>query len=137
MNNRFKTVLLSAYCLFAVITGGCPFTKSENPVLPIGPTVKADLLVYFKRDLSQGQINDFINNVISIPDREGGGYDLPAGVRTRLRLRPVEGHEGIAITFFPNATKEQREELLRSIKTSPLVFRVLENTIPDNVKSLR
>jgi hypothetical protein len=104
--------------------------------LPIGPTVKADLLVYFKRDLSQGQINDFINNVISIPDREGRGYDLPAGVRTRLRLRPVEGHEGIAITFFPNATKEQREELLSSIKTSPLVFRVLENTIPDNVKSL-
>jgi len=61
---------------------------------------------------------------------------MPPGVRTFLRLRAVEGHDGIAITFFPNATKEQREELTKAINASPLVYRVLKNTAPDSVKTL-
>ncbi len=135
--HKFRLVLFVVTCLCLLVTIACPFSKSENPVLPIGPTVEADLLVYFKSDLSREQINDFIDNVISIPEPEGKGYYLPPGVRTRLRLRPVEGHHGIAITFFPNASEEQREELMKTIKTSPLVFKVLENTAPDSVKTLK
>ena len=103
---------------------------------PIGPTVKADILVYLNRNLSHEEVNTFIKTVLSRPDPEDRGDDL-AGVRTQLRLRPVEGHEGIALTFFPNASKEQREELLRSIKASPLVYRVLENTTPVSVTTLK
>jgi hypothetical protein len=106
-------------------------------MVPIGPTVKADILVYLNSNLSHEEVNAFIKTVLSRPDPEGRGYDLAPGVRTRLALRAVEGHEGIALTFFPNASQEQREELLRSIKASPLVYRVLENTTPDSVKTLK
>lgn len=54
-----------------------------------------------------------------------------------LRLHEVEGHAGIAITFFPNATDDQRQELKRSVKASPFVYRVLENTTPESIKTLK
>jgi hypothetical protein len=137
MRNSFQTVLLSVICLFGLLNIACPFTKSDNPdVRPIGPTVNADLLIYFNSGTSQDEINAFSKKALARPDQEGQGEDLPPGVRTFLRLRAVEGHDGIAITFFPNASEQQREELKRSIKESLLVYRVLENTTPDSVKTL-
>ena len=133
MKACFKTLLATS--LLSLLSVGCPFSTSDN-VQPVGPTVKADLLIYFTRGISQNEINGFSKEVLSRPDPEGRGYDLPPGVRTFLRLREFEGHDGIAITFFPNATDEQRQNLKRSIKASPIVYRVLENTAPDSVKTL-
>lgn len=137
MRNSFRKVLLSTVCLLGLLSVACPFSKSDNSdVRPIGPTVNADLLIYFNSGLSQDEINAFSKNVLSRPHPEGRGDYLPPGVRTFLRIRAVEGHKGIAITFFPSATYEQRQELITSIKASPLVYRVLENTTPDSVKTL-
>ena len=137
MRDNFRTALLTTSCLLGLLSLACPIKSDKNEMQPIGPTVKADILVYLNSNLSHEEVNTFIRTVLSRPDPEGRGDDLAPGVRTELRLRPVDGHEGIALTFFPNASKEQREELLRSIKASPLVYRVLENTAPDSVTTLK
>ena len=137
MRDNLRTVLLTTTCLLGLLSLACPIKSDKNEMVPIGPTVKADILVYLNHNLSHEEVNAFIKTVLSRPHPEGRGDDLAPGVRTRLALRPVEGHEGIALTFFPNASKEQREELLRSIKASPLVYRVLENTTPDSVTTLK
>jgi hypothetical protein len=51
-------------------------------------------------------------------------------------LRAVEGHEGIAVTFFPDATNEQRQKLMKAIKESQFVYKVLANVAPDSIKTL-
>ena len=137
MTKELRALFLSATCVIGFLSIACPLSRSENPVVPVGPDAKADFLIYFHRHLSREQIDAFSKNVLSKPDPQGRGYYSAPGLRTQLRLRAVEGHEGIAITFFPNAPEEQRQELIRSIKASPLVYRVLENTSPDSVKTLK
>ena len=103
---------------------------------PIGPDVKASFVIYFNRSVTPEQINDFSKNVLSRARSDGRGDHLSEGVRTFLRASSVDGHEAIAITFFPNATAQQRESLIRDVKASPLVYKVLEDVAPDEVKKL-
>lgn len=125
-----------AICILAFLCVACPFSKSPHP-RPIGPTVKADVLIYFNRGISPEESNHFVKSVLSRPHPEGrGDYNAP-GVQTILAIRIVEGHEGIAVTFFPNATNEQRQELMKAIRESQLVYKVLENVSPDSVKTLK
>lgn len=136
MRDHRRTTLATAICLLWLLSNACAFNSDKSDLRPIGPTVKADILIYFDSNLSQEEINDFTQNVLSRPDPKGRGYDLAPGIRTRLTLRAVEGHEGIAVTFFPDATNEQRQELMRAIKASKLVYKVLENVAPDSIKTL-
>jgi hypothetical protein len=103
---------------------------------PIGPDVKASFVIYFNSGVTQEQINDFSARVLSRPRADGRGHYLPEGVRTFLRVSAVSGHEAIAITFFPNATAEQRQNLISDVKASPLVYRVIESVAPSDVKNL-
>ena len=137
MQNKPRAMFLVCAYLSAVFSTACPFSRSDDPdVRPIGPAVKADILLYFNKGVSDDEINAFSKNVLSKPHPEGRGDYLAPGVRTLLAIGTVEEHQGIALTFFPNASKEQRQELLKSIKASPLVYRVLENRSPNSVKSL-
>jgi hypothetical protein len=52
------------------------------------------------------------------------------------RESAVQGHEGISLSFFPNATEVQRDDVEREVKSSPLVYRFLRNIAPKNVKKL-
>jgi hypothetical protein len=137
MRDHIRTTLATAICLLGLLSNACPFNSDKSDLRPIGPTVEADILIYFDSDLSHEEINGFHQNVLSRPDPEGRGYDLAPGVRTVLKLRAVEGHEGIAVTFFPYATNEQRQDLMRAIKESQLVYKVLENVAPDSIKTLK
>ena len=47
-----------------------------------------------------------------------------------------DGHQGYAITFFEGATPEQRERLIAKVKASPLVYKVVEDVAPDDVKKI-
>jgi hypothetical protein len=58
------------------------------------------------------------------------------GIRAILRLLPVQDHEGIAVSFFPNATPAQREDIKVRVKSSPLVYKVLEDVVPQDIKSI-
>lgn len=104
---------------------------------PIGPEVKADLVLFFNSGVTDEQINTFWKEVLSRPNPQGKGYDHRAGVGPISRVFPaVQGHEGISLSFFPSATQAQRDELEREVKSSPVVYRVLKNTAPIKIKKL-
>jgi hypothetical protein len=131
-----KPELFIAAIFFGLLNLACPFNKREEKMEPIGPGVRADFLIYFKTEATDAETNLFYKDVLSQPSPDGRGYSNPPGVRTVLRLSEVQGHEGVAVTFFPAATKEQRENLKRSVQSSSLVYKILENAVPANVKRL-
>lgn len=106
-------------------------------MIPFGPEVKADLVIYFNAEVTDEQIDEFWRETLSKPHPEGRGYDHRDGVGDISRVfPPVQGHEGIAVNFFANATQAQREEVKADVMSSPLVYRVLENVAPKDVKNL-
>ncbi len=106
-------------------------------MVPFGPDVPASLVVYYKASVTDEQIENFLQEVLSIPHPEGRGYNLREGVAERLRVfPPVQGHEATAITFSANATQAQREDIRSAVSSSPLVYKVLENVAPADVKKL-
>ncbi|SRR6266849_1277563 len=133
--SREIVVIFAAICL-GLLTLACPFNRREEKMEPIGPGVRADLLIYFKTDATDAEINLFYKDILSRVSPDGRGYSNPPGVKTVLRLAEVEGHDGVAVTFFPAAAKEQRENLKRSGQSSSLVYKILEHEVPANVKRL-
>jgi hypothetical protein len=131
-------------CLLSV---GCPLggkdtARSTKPnardeMVPVGPEVKAGLVIYYKTGVADEQIEDFINQVLSKPHPSGIGTIPRDGIRGPLRVfPPVQGHEATAVTFFPNATTAQREELKADAISHPIVYKVLENVAPKDVKTI-
>jgi len=133
--SRNIVVILAAIC-FGLLNLACPFNKREEKMEPVGPGVRADFLIYFKTGATDAETNLFYKDVLSRPSPDGRGYSNPPGVKTVLRLSEVQGHEGVAVTFFPAATREQRENLKRSVQSSSLVYKIIENAVPANVKRL-
>lgn len=136
MKYHLQTSFLPVICLVALLSNGCPLSNSKNELEPVGPDVKAHLLIYFNTGISRDEIDAFHKTVLSRPDPEGRGHYLAPGIGLLLRIGPVEGHEGFAITFSPNATADQRQDLIKAVKASPVVYKVLENATPDDVKTL-
>jgi hypothetical protein len=133
--SRDIVVIVAAIC-FGLLNLACPFNKREKKMEPIGPGVRADFLIYFKSEATDAETNLFYKDDLSQTILEGRGYSNSPGVRKILRLSEVQGHEGVAVTFFPAATREQRENLKQSVQSSSLVYKMIENAVPANVKRL-
>ncbi|HXM48028.1 MAG TPA: hypothetical protein VN956_09175 [Pyrinomonadaceae bacterium] len=135
---RISKIVVVAAILSGLLSTACPLNKrADSDVRPIGPDVRADLVIYFKTTITPDEINAFSKDVLSLPDPKGRGYYNPPGVRTVLRIYPpLKGHEGIAVTFFPTATKEERENLKRSVDSSPIVYKVFQNVAPAELKKI-
>ena len=133
--NRNLSSCLAAALIFifaAALNRSCH--RQEVKMEPIGPDVQANLVVFFKTDATADQIYTFAKETIGNPtDR---GYESLPGMRTTL-LVSVDGHKGYAITFFPEATEAQRRYVRTRVDASPLVFKVVENVIPDEIKTLK
>ncbi|MEP6706493.1 MAG: hypothetical protein ABJC05_03180 [Pyrinomonadaceae bacterium] len=136
MSGSFRVALLLAVHSLALLSLACPRGGSGQPEMRrIGPDVPASLVMYFKKDVTNAQISAFDKEVLSRPHPEGrGDYQAP-GVQSTL-LVSTQGHQGYAITFFPNATDQQRQSLRNAMKASPLVYKVFENVTPADVKTL-
>ena len=127
-------VKISVIVTFGLLQLACPHT--QEPMRAIGPEVKASLVIYFNSDVTNAQVNTFWKEILSRPDPSGRGYNHRKGVGDIGRIPPVQGHEGISISFFPDATSEEREEVIRDIRFSPIVYRVLRDIAPAEVKKL-
>ena|SRR5687768_5089103 len=106
----------------------------KQDMVPIGPDVKAHLVIFFKLDATHDQIETFWQETLSIKSNKG--HMSRPGIREILRLLPVQHHEGIAVRFFPNATPAQREDIETRVKSSAIVYKVLEDVVPQDIKSL-
>jgi hypothetical protein len=101
-------------------------------MVSFGPGVAADLTIYFKPDVTEQQIQTFWEQVLSKPATASGRAHRD-GVSGLVRLPAKNGREGIAVTFLAGVKPADRQALRSSIDASPLVLKVVENAIPDNV----
>jgi hypothetical protein len=127
---KFATLVI-----MGLATVACPFRN--DGMKPIGPEVKADLIIFFKVGVTGRQIETFWHDVLSRPRPDGRGEDHREGVGSIGRVFPaVQGHEGISLSFFPTATQAQRDELERDVNASPIVYKALKNVAPINVRKI-
>jgi hypothetical protein len=124
--------ILLALLVLQMAGTGC----RREQMQPIGPDVNKSFVIYFKGGATGEDINAFFKQVLSRPHPEGRGHYLLEGVDWTSRVQSVQGHEAIAVTFSANATVEQKETLIRAVKSSPFVYRVLENVAPAEVKTI-
>jgi hypothetical protein len=86
-------------------------------------------IVVFKADTTNGQVNDFWEKTMSIEREDGRGYNHLPGVGSMTRIQTRNGREAIAFSFFSSATEEQRQFVFTTVKSSPIVFQLLENEL--------
>ena len=63
------------------------------------------------------------------------GYYPRDGVKAVFGI-DKNGYEGFGIAFRPEATKEQREDIKKLLKESPVIYKVYENVVPNEIKDL-
>ncbi|MGI8544994.1 MAG: hypothetical protein ACR2MD_16160 [Aridibacter sp.] len=64
---------------------------------------------------------------MSIERDDGRGYAHLPGVRTMMQIQPRNGREAMAFGFFPNATEKQQRFVFSKVRSSPIVYQLLEN----------
>jgi hypothetical protein len=110
--------------------------RHEPPLEPLGPDVKASAVIYFRRGVTDKQIEDFNSSVLQAPARLGHvGRDYPPFVSSYLRLLPSQanGHEAIALTFFKEAPADKVNAYLGTIKADSRVGNVFLDIQPSAI----
>lgn len=97
----------------------------EEPMISF--TNEVSNIVLFKEGTTNDQINDFWDKTMSIERADGRGHDHLPGVRDMGSGQPQNGHKTIDFGFFPNATEEQKQFVFAKVKSSPIVYQLLEN----------
>lgn len=97
----------------------------QEPMTPFSEGVNT--VVVFKEGTTNEQINDFWEKTMSLERADGKGYDSLPGIQTMMQIPPRNGREAMAFGFFPSATEEQRQFVFTRVKTSPVVYQLLEN----------
>ncbi len=128
-----RFIILVAVCV-GLVSVACP--AHEERVRSLGPEVRADLVIFFNRNTTHQQVEDFWSDILSKPDVEGRGQPHRDGVGDIARIDAVQGHEGISVSFFPNASQAQREAVEKDVRSSPIVYKVLKDIAPANVKKI-
>jgi hypothetical protein len=104
-------------------------------MIEFGPDKFTSLAVFFKKEATREQIETFYKDVISVSRPDLRGQELPEGVALRYQIRNGD-YEGVGITFSKDATSEQREQLKRAVESSPIVYKIYENVVPNEIKDL-
>ena len=132
-----KSCLILSAALFALCfqTASCTYQTEKKAVVLGGPDKATELVVFFKKDATLEQIDDFNNKVLSKPNPQGKGYYMLDGIAYQFSLVEA-GYKGMGINFSPDATPELKEQLKKSIQQSPIVYKVYENVVPSGVKDL-
>ena len=127
-------IVASSFTSFKILDALGRVQYKHEQMIPIGPDVRADLVIFFKAEASDDEIHKFSNETISNP-KDGGHWPLP-GIRDTLYILPIDGHQGYAVTFFPEATEEQRKYVRSRVDASPIVYKVIENVAPTNIEKI-
>lgn len=127
MISAVRTILVLLLVLVAI---GCEPSISDE-MYHYGPDRESDIVFYFNRGTTNEQINDFLDNQLSDPQPSGGHWPKP-GVEVTFMVR-AQDFEGYAITLRPDATDEERGNILGVLNKSPLIYKVFENITPNNI----
>ena len=124
---RQTDLLLFGILLFFA---GC---YSTGPEVPIGPDTKHNLVIFFNRDATHDQIENFHDEELSYYTWCGNRDTLPA-IKEYLRIFPVDGYEAVALKLFSNATQAERDTVKSKVRASALVHKVFEDVAPQDIK---
>jgi ketosteroid isomerase-like protein len=109
-------------------------TYQKQKIVKFGPDVKANVVIVFKPDVTDEQVEVFRRNVLQITASNEGERKYLSGIRQYLRVLPIQKHNAVALTFHEDLTQPQREEIMKGVKSSPLVYKVFEDIAPADVK---
>ena len=126
---------LSVITLFAVLAFLATACSPYGPRQQFGNDVRANLIVFFRADVTDQEIEMFWNTVVSNPV-PGKGFQLQEGISGIYRGNTIQGHASLVMYFWDTASPEQRDNVIERIRGSPLVYKVLEDTIPNEVTSI-
>jgi len=96
----------------------------------VGEQVRADIIVLFKLGTQGATINDFLTRTLP-PSHDSSGNYRPV-ILSELFIES-HGYAGYAITFQESASEATRQAVVRSIRQSPIVYRVFLNRRPDSI----
>ena len=117
-------------CEFLIDESGIVGTKDDR-MRPFTELIPPDIVVIFKSDASNQQINLFLETVISQPDSRGGHAHRP-GVGG-IRSTRVGGYQGYVISWARSGTAADRKEVRGRIDRDPIVCKVFENVEPSAI----
>jgi hypothetical protein len=119
----------------AVLTKEDRVAWRHEQMISFGPDQKSSVVIYFRKGITNQQVEDFHSAVLEVPTRQSPGHGLPAFVQTYFRLRPMQanGHEGIALNFLGNTSAEKVSAYLTAIKADPRVEKVFLDTSPNSI----
>lgn len=107
--------------------------KIDDPIVKwSNPSDKIPIVFYFKKETTNDEINYFLDNVNGHQRADGRGTDLLDGMKGRFLVRNQD-YVGYGIELRNNITQEQRENILKAINNSPLIYKVFENVIPNEI----
>jgi hypothetical protein len=102
--------------------------RHEPPEVSIGPDAKASAVIYFRKGITDQQVESFNSSVLMMPT-------IPQHDYLRLLPSQANGHEGIAITFLANAPTDKMAAALATIKADNRVENVYLNIAPDSIRA--
>jgi hypothetical protein len=131
-----KLVLIATICCasYGFQLNSCQ-TQQDDRMIEMGPDVHADLVCFFKKGTTADQILEFHRTVIGIPDSNGSGHSFLPGMVSVVRV-VINGFDGEAINFQPDATAEQKTFVKKRVLDSPLIYKIYENVVPNEIKDL-
>lgn len=106
--------------------------KANDEMITISPDQKSDIVIFFKKGTKNEEINYFLDNVAGRQRPDGRGTEFLNGMQSQFQIRNQD-YEGFAIELRDNATKEERENILKAVNSSPLVYKVFENVVPNEI----
>jgi hypothetical protein len=108
--------------------------RHEPPLVSFGPDQKASVVIYFCPDTTHDQIENFSDSVLYVNAApRHAGKDYPAFVQAYLLLLPEQanGHDAVALTFFPNTgTQKEIGAYLTRIESDRMVAKVFTGIAP-------
>ncbi len=111
--------------------------KKDEKMVRFGPDVKYSFVVYFKKSATNAQIESFLAEKISEERTDQRGHSFRKGICEYLRLLPLHGHEAFAIQTCKDIDPAERGAIRSTLEASAIVLKVLADTVPAQVKSLK
>ena len=122
-----KLILIFGVCFFSFgfQLQGCQAQQQQNVrINEMSPEAPAELVVFFQEETDWKQILEFDRTVLAAP-----------GIMTVVKVE-LDGYEGEAINFQPDATEDEKALLKKRVLESPLVYKIYENVIPNEITDL-
>jgi len=120
----------------AVLTKLDKVAWRHEQMVSIGPDQKASAVIYFRKQVTDQQVEDFARSVLMQPAMpRHDGRDYPTFVSEYLRLLPSQanGYEAVALTFFEKSPPDKVNAYLEAIKADGRVEKVFLNTSPVSI----